>query len=453
MQWLKMRRRLCAALFLLAIARAATVTRWRLRANGTFAVNISSIVNDYDDMLLYVPDDAGVSKATALVVVLHGWGNTGESAIDDFGAANFVGTLGFVLAGPQGRFLGVANPGCQTGWACNANISYWTASRQCCGPSCWENGAPLGCWDDDEAYLAAVIAQLRHNYGVPRVRTLVWGFSNGGFMAHRLACMRAALVGAIVPVNGVLSDAVASGGDCDYSCGNDADPSIHYLGVHGADDLSIPWDGRADGDEWRTDAACEVNSMPSVRSTVLAWVSLNGCDDSEGLSDMRVADEDDDDDLSDLVAGGSTTWLYRANCTAASAGGSVELWKLIGEDHSPSWNASGFPRAMLTWFFATIALAPTLAPSAALTVSAVPSIGFAEPSMPTPAPTAHAEPSMERSTPTPAPMAIITLPSNISGGAVVAFSSGVVTKRPTLGKTAHLLFCLMLSFAVGVPCG
>lgn len=41
---------------------------------------------------------------------------------------------------------------------------------------------------DDVAFARAVIADVRANYSIDPARTFATGFSNGGNMAHRLAC-------------------------------------------------------------------------------------------------------------------------------------------------------------------------------------------------------------------------------------------------------------------------
>ena len=57
---------------------------------------------------------------------------------------------------------------------------YWDATRACCR---W--GAS---YVDDVAYLNALIAEAVRDYGADPEGIVIFGLSNGGFMAHRMAC-------------------------------------------------------------------------------------------------------------------------------------------------------------------------------------------------------------------------------------------------------------------------
>eukprot|EP00004_Rigifila_ramosa_P005000 TRINITY_DN1544_c0_g1_i1.p1 TRINITY_DN1544_c0_g1~~TRINITY_DN1544_c0_g1_i1.p1 ORF type:complete len:188 (+),score=29.52 TRINITY_DN1544_c0_g1_i1:527-1090(+) len=89
-------------------------------------------------------------------------------------------------------------------------------------------------------------------------RVLVTGWSNGGFMANRLACEAAGRVAAVASYAGPVT----------LPCEPErAVPSMHY---HGRDDASVPFRGcRRDGG---TVGVCE-----SARTTYRTWSGINGC--------------------------------------------------------------------------------------------------------------------------------------------------------------------------------
>ena len=62
----------------------------------------------------------------------------------------------------------------------NPQERYWDATRACCR---W--GAS---YVDDVAYLNALIAEAVRDYGADPEGIVIFGLSNGGFMAHRMAC-------------------------------------------------------------------------------------------------------------------------------------------------------------------------------------------------------------------------------------------------------------------------
>jgi len=79
---------------------------------------------------------------------------------------------------------------------------YWNADPACCDVGHVGN--------DDVAYLGGLIESvLAAGWNVDRTRVFVAGRSNGGFMAHRLACGRADLVTAIVDLAGAGRSTVA----------------------------------------------------------------------------------------------------------------------------------------------------------------------------------------------------------------------------------------------------
>ena len=155
--------------------------------------------------LVHVP--FGLQNPSGLVINLHGAGMTGR---DQAGLTNYnavADQFGFVVAYPDGIDLS------------------WADGRGASVPD--RRGV------DDVGFLAALIDRLVRDYRVPAGRVFVTGMSAGAFMANRLACQRADLVAAVVPVAGTLG----SGVPCTPS------RPVSVLQIHGTADPVVPYAG------------------------------------------------------------------------------------------------------------------------------------------------------------------------------------------------------------------
>jgi len=144
-------------------------------------------------------------------------------------------------------------------------------------------------------------------------RTAVVGHSNGGFMAHRLACDHADQVDAVESQAGPL------GADPDL-----CRPSrpVTVLHVHGDSDQEVAYLGR-----WDTSSA---------QITATTWAALDGC----------AAEPTDGGTLDvspDLGGDETTVQLWDEGCRD---GTQVQLWTVGGGPHVPSLT-DGFRSAML----------------------------------------------------------------------------------------------------------
>ena len=73
-------------------------------------------------------------------------------------------------------------------------MRFWNASDACCN----FHGLAV----DDVAYLDAILDDATRRAPVDPARIYIAGYSNGGFMAHRYACERAARLAAIAAFSG-----------------------------------------------------------------------------------------------------------------------------------------------------------------------------------------------------------------------------------------------------------
>lgn len=220
-----------------------------------------------------------------LVIVLHGYGTSGAVADRLFGFGTILDERRFLLAMPDGN-------------RDENGLRFWNATDACCGFDRTDV--------DDVAYLEAVIDDMSARYAVDPKRIFVVGHSNGGFMAHRLACDLSDRIAAVVSLAGAVR--------ADPSSCQPAQP-VAVAELHGTADRLIRFDG----------GTLAGIPYPGAVQTVATWAEKNGCSATTGDAPQRL-------DLDVLVAGAETTVTRHADCPAGAA---AELWTLAGTGHSP----------------------------------------------------------------------------------------------------------------------
>ncbi len=240
---------------------------------------------------LRVPPSYDGTRAVPLVVLLHGYGATGIAQAFYFGLPNLASREGFLLAHPDGTLD-------------DAGRRFWRASRACC------DFANAG--GDDVAYLNAVLDDVSARYRVDPDRVFLVGHSNGGFMAHRMACAASPRIAAVVSLAG------ATGVDDDYPCAPTSPVSV--LQIHGTEDATVRFTGGAF-------PLGPTSAYPGARASVERWRVLSSCG--------AFADVAPTLDLDSAVAGPETTVLRAGGCMR----GGVELWTMQGSGHIPGLTA------------------------------------------------------------------------------------------------------------------
>jgi polyhydroxybutyrate depolymerase len=198
---------------------------------GTIGVDVGS---DARTAAVHVPDQP--QDPSAVVVVLHGYGDTSAVVDDMTGFSGKGETEGFVTVFPQGAG----------------------------NPPAWDVAG-----DGDIGFLGQLLAMLVADPCVDAARIYVAGISMGGAMANVVGCRLADEVAAIASVSGLYGP--NWGGQC-----TPARP-VPVIAFHGVEDPIVPYDGGAIVDP-------EVGQRPEFPPVIGAeawaagWAQRNGCD-------------------------------------------------------------------------------------------------------------------------------------------------------------------------------
>jgi polyhydroxybutyrate depolymerase len=232
-------------------------------------VDVAGMAREYE---LFVPSGYQPDSAAALVLNFHGLLGT-PSQQADFSQFNTTAEArGMVVAYPTG-----------IGNSFNSGV--------CCGTA-QSDGV------DDVAFARALVERVSADLCIDPRRVYVTGMSNGGHMAHRIACEAADVFAASASVTGVLNFAPE---DC-----NPARP-ISMIDFHGTSDLIVSYDGAGFG-------------FPAVEPMMQDWAVRNGC---SPLSEVTF-------DQGDVVC---RTW------PGCDAGVEVSLCTVAGGGHC--WPGNG----------------------------------------------------------------------------------------------------------------
>lgn len=179
---------------------------------------------DYPAAELSLDDE----KPRPLVLAFHGWGGSPEQLERTTKIAAGINGRGWIAVRPAG-----------SGQSFNAGT--------CCGKA-----SQAGV--DDVAFARKIVALVEEEACVDKKRVYSTGFSNGGFLSHRLGCEAADTFAAIASVGGTLGIS---------SC----TPSrpLAVLQVHGARDAVVKWDGTPK------------SNWSSVATAIDTWRKIDAC--------------------------------------------------------------------------------------------------------------------------------------------------------------------------------
>jgi polyhydroxybutyrate depolymerase len=241
------------------------------------------------DEVIVRPNSAS-SKQHPFILWLHGLGASGSLLRTVLQLDKLAAQYNFAYAAPDGAVD-------------SKQRKFWNASNVCCD---FDHQRV-----DHVARLSALLESAKAQPDIDPKQLYVIGFSNGGFMAHRLACSGVDLAG--------FASMAGLGPSPTDAC-KPAHP-LRILEVHGANDVVV----RPEGGRLFDDLNLPV--FPALRVTVDAWAKRNHCDASAPASKVV--------DLVPNLPGAETTQLAYSRCAA-----SVELWMIAGAGHM-SVNALG----------------------------------------------------------------------------------------------------------------
>lgn len=194
-------------------------------------------------------------------------------------------------------------------------IYFWNAAKACC--------AFDGVFDfeppDDVGFLNRLLDKLLADYPIDPKRIYIYGYSNGGWMAHRMACEAADRIAAIIAGAGVFP-----ANDPEHVCTPSMPVSV--LHFHSRDDEVVPFNGGNSSVAAGVVPDDPVFDFPGAIETVVRWAALNQCTGVLKFGTEATLDLDVD------VEGNETTINQVTQCPEGIA---VELWSMVGVDHPP----------------------------------------------------------------------------------------------------------------------
>ena len=251
--------------------------------------------------ILELPGGHNVSHKLPLVVALHGYTSSGLGVSGFFDLIDSVHENGHLLLRPDGTISATGQ-------------RFWNATDACC--NIWGQEV------DDVSWLTSLINEAITYHGADPEGIIIVGYSNGGFMAHRMACERGDMLRSIISLAGATH--------YDFNdCPNTGYPNV--LQIHGTSDSVIFYDG----------GTILGDNYPAASQTVFSWANRSGCD--------LTYTEINQLDLISPRGVNDTNEYEHLNC---SSGNRVSLWEIPNGSHYPQVSSSSdddFPSTILDW--------------------------------------------------------------------------------------------------------
>lgn len=234
---------------------------------------------------VHLPPGLAADQKVPLLLMLHSLGTSADDIESRTDWPTFAERNGIAWLAPNGPIDALGR-------------RFWDAGPSCCNFA----GSPL----DHVAALRALLEESLARNPIDRERVFVGGISNGGFMAHRLACAAPELVRGVVSISGAGPlEAV--------SCKEPS--SLRVLEVHGDADPIVGYHG---GHLFRNP---QMPEHASAEKTARDWAERLGCR-SDAVQGQPL-------NLETRYPGNETRVARYDGCTR----GKVELWTVAGGDH------------------------------------------------------------------------------------------------------------------------
>ena len=189
----------------------------------SFTINFDGQSREYR---LFIPSDYDETDARPLVFALHGFTNSAETIENRSQFNTIADTANFFVCYPNG--IGRA----------------------------WNVGWQFGSTADDVGFFDALIDTLSENFNINQNRIYSTGFSNGGFMSHRLACELNNRIAAVASVAGGFAP--------DYFENCNPERAVPVMQIHGNFDFVVPINGG-------------LGITIPIEEVVNFWVENNAC--------------------------------------------------------------------------------------------------------------------------------------------------------------------------------
>jgi polyhydroxybutyrate depolymerase len=262
---------------------------------------------------LHVP--SGYSgESTPLVINMHGFLSNQMEQVKLTGMSALADREGFIVVYPAGAGEPLA-------WNAGDCCEYTERDR------------------DDIGFIAALLDEIGETACIDLTRVYATGFSNGGFLSHRIGCELSDRFAAIATVSAVL-------GVAPESC--KPGRSLPVLQIHGEADPTIPYAGGAPMGWELLYPGLPAPNYRSVTATSDFWREQSGCaatrsESNEGDAKCESYDDCDDGSAVTLctVSGGGHTWPGGDTSAFEAVVAGIPVTTLVGPT-STSFDASAY---------------------------------------------------------------------------------------------------------------
>ncbi len=234
--------------------------------------------------LIRLPETLQAGERVPLLLVLHGFGVSSNLLIAKAGLNAVADQKKFAYLAPEGARDALGRP-------------FWNAGKSCCDLDHRQQ-------DDVKRLRELLDANLSHASIDPK-RVFVIGYSNGGFMAQRLACDVGDRIAGVVSVAGASPSA-------EVPCAQNS--ALSVLEIHGEADPIVHYAGGSVFDR------SDVEAHASALDTAKFWAQHLAC--AGALREVNQID------LEPYVPERETTVQRYDDCR-----GAVELWTVRGGGH------------------------------------------------------------------------------------------------------------------------